>query len=360
VTVPLRLIWRNLLAHRLRSSLTTGSVFLAVALLCVLRATTGALTTSVERAANNRLWVQSAVSLFVDLPLSYAAKIEAVDGVESVCRFQWFGGVYRDGEGFFAQFAVDPVFLSMYPEIEVVDGSYDQFAANQTGCLVGADLTARYGWKVGDRVPLLGTIFPRPGGAAWEFTIEAIYRAKTTTVDQMTMYFHFDYLRESIASGEVEGSESVGVYLVKLRDPDDATQVMADIDALFENGPQRVQTTTDAEFARQFLGMLGNVPALLTMIGGAVLFAIFFAVLNTMMMAGRERVRDVGILKALGFTDGAVLAMMVGEGIPGFEVTGDTAATGLGIAAGVGLVAGAIPGWLAGRLAPVRALRMEA
>ena len=388
--MPLRLVLRNSLAHPLRSLLTFGSVFLAVLLLCFLTATTRALTTTVEKAAANRLWVQSAVSLFVDLPLAYGPKIAAVDGVESVCRFQWFGGVFGDGKSFFAQFGIDPNFLGSYPEIEIIDGSYDAFVANRTGCIIGVDLAAQFGWKVGDAVPLKGTIFPRVSGDAWEFTVEAIYRATTTTVDQLTMYFQFEYLRQSITTGDVDGTESVGVYLVKLESGDGVTRVMSDIDALFENGPQRVQTTTDGEFARQFIGMLGNIPALLSMIGGAVLFAIFFAVLNTMMMAARERVRDVGILKALGFTSGTVLLMMMAEGlllcgsagllavglvygwqdglarvlvmagVPGFEVTSATAATGLGIAAAVGLVSGAIPGWFASKLAPVQALRMEA
>ena len=386
--MPLRLIQRNILAHPLRSLLTFGSVVVAVFLLCVLRATVAGLATSVEESAPNRLWVQSAVSLYVELPLSYESKIAAVDGVEMVTKYQWFGGEYRDEAGFFSQFGVDPdTFLKSYPELEIIDGSYEDFVRTRTGCIIGEDLAASYGWRIGDLVPIIGRIFPRLDGSAWEFTVNAIYRANTTALEPNTLFFHFDYLRESIESGEVPGELAVGVYLVVIAPGRDPTQVMADADALFENGPQRVQTTTEAEFNRQFISMLGNVPALLSSIGGAVLFAIFFAVLNTMLMAGRERIRDVGIMKALGYTDRAVFGTLLLESItlcgagglvgvvvalgaespisgflagrvPGFGIDMPTIGMGLGIALGIGILSGTAPGLLASRLSPVRALRM--
>jgi putative ABC transport system permease protein len=145
--VPVRLVLRSLLAHPVRSGLTFGSVAVAVFLLCVLRSGVAGLTKTVEAAATNRLWVQSAVSLFVDLPLSYQGKLESVPGVQWVCKWQWFGGVFRDESGFFAQFAVDPgTFLASYPEMEIVEGSYEAFERNRTGCLIGQELAAQYGW----------------------------------------------------------------------------------------------------------------------------------------------------------------------------------------------------------------------
>jgi putative ABC transport system permease protein len=390
--MPVRLILRHVLSHPLRSFLTAGSVFVAVFLLCFLRATTAALTSSVEQASTNRLWAQSAVSLFVDLPLAYQSKIATVDGVEHICRWQWFGGVYRDESNFFAQFGVDAdTFFISYPELEIVDGSYEEFAKLRTACVVGVDLASKYGWKIGDTVPIEGRIFPRSDGTSWDFTIKAIYRSKTTNIDQNTMYFHYDYLRESLEAGEAVGPTGVGVYMVKVADGAPVERVMSDIDALFANGPQRVQTTTEGEFQRSFIAMLGNVPTLLAMIGGAVLFAIFFAVLNTMLMAARERVRTIGILKALGFTDGTVAATLVAEsvlvcgtagllalgftiaireqlarflinsvGIPGFDIEGPTIWLGIGLSLGLGVIAGLVPGIGARRLVPIRALRMEA
>ena len=386
----LKLVWRNLWSHPLRSGLTFGSVVLAVTLLCVLRGTVLGLDAAVQSASTNRLLVQSAVSLYVDLPIAYESKIAQVDGVEWISKWQWFGGEYRDGSGFFAQFGIDPdTFLKSYPEVEIAEGSYEAFQQSRTGCMIGVDLVDKYGWQVGDSIPLIGKIYAKPGNQAWDFTVEAIYRSSAPSFDQQTMFFHYDYLRETLEQGGAVGPDGVGVYMLKLAPGAEATRVMADVDALFENGPQRVQTTTEAEFNRQFVTMLGNVPALLMAIGGAVVFAIFFAVLNTMLMAGRERVRDIGILKALGFADRVVFGILLSESlvlcvgggaagaalalameapiqqvisaqIPGFRISLAAILTGVGIAVSIGLVAGVAPGWAAQRISPVRALRAEA
>lgn len=385
-----KLVWRNLTAHPVRAGLTLVSMAVAVFLLCILRGAVVGLTTTVERAATNRLWVQSAVSLFVELPLSYQSKLASVADVERVCRWQWFGGIYRDPANFFAQFGVDgDTFLPSYPEFSITAGSYDAFMKNRTGCVIGKDLAERFEWTVGSKVPLQGAIFPRVDGSAWEFTVEAIYASSTPSLDMQTMYFHFDYLRESLEQGAAQGPPGAGVYLLAMRAGTDPTRAMAEVDAMFQNGPQRVQTTTEAEFNRQFISMLGNVPALLGGVGGAVVFAIFFAVLNTMLMAARERSRDAGILKALGFGNGTIVGLLVVESLlvcglgglggaglalaieagmqstmsrmlPGFAVSGAVVGLGLAIALGVGLVSGLVPGWRLARLRPVVALRTEA
>ena len=381
------LIWKNLAAHPLRSLMTTASVALAVFLVCMLQAVVSSLRSATSDASNDRLWVQSAVSLYVDMPLSYESKIASVDGVERVCRYQWFGGRYGDGDLFFAQFAVDPQeFLDSYPEFELVDGSVEPFLRERTRCLVGRQLMEQLGKKVGDTITLEGTIFPRADGAPWEFQICGVYRGKTTALDEQTMYFPFDYLAEGIEKGDVLGTPGVGVYMLDVADDKAAADVMNAVDALFANGPQKVQTTTEAEFARQFVSMLGNVPLLLRSIGAAILFALFLAILNTMLMAARERTRDFGVLKALGFSDGWIfrnltvealvlcaigaalgvaMALGIAEGakvalasfVQGFAVSRDTVWTGLGLALALGLVAGVVPAWGAARARPVEALR---
>ena len=387
--MPWHLVWRNLRAHWVRSLLTFASVVLAVFLLCVLRGAVFGLTSAVQNAAINRLWVQSAVSLYVDLPLAYQSKIAAVAGVAEVSRFQWFGGEFRDRSDFPAQFGIDAdKFLGTFPELTIAAGSYEAFQRNRTGCVMGQDMASELGFKVGDKIPLVGKIFPRSDGGVWDFTIEAIYASKVPTQDMRTLYFHYDYLQKSIEEGAARGAEGVGVYLVSVAPGAEPTQIMADVDALFANGPQRVQTTTEAEFNRMFVSMLGNVPGLLTVIGGAVLFAIAFAVLNTMLMAARERTRDVGIMKALGFRSGTVMGVLLAESlllcgsaglvgiglalfverefqsftarmIPGYEVGLPVIALGLGVAVGVGLLAGLLPGLQLRRLRPVVALRAE-
>ena len=381
---------RNIQAHWIRSLLTLGSVTLAVTLLCVLVAIVTSLNATVAASSTNRLWVQSAVSLFVDLPLSYREKIAKVPGIDSVMRFQWFGGVYQDPSNFFAQFGVDPdLFLECYPEAEIVEGSYEDFAGIRNGCLIGQGLADKFGWAVGDTVPLIGTIFYRPDGTPWEFVVKGIYKRTKPSIDESTLFFDFQYLQESLEGGASEGPLGSGTYLLRIRDDREATRIMADVDALFENGPQVVQTTTEAEFSRQFISMLGNVPALLQGIGAAVLFALFFAVLNTMLMAGRARTRDIGVMKALGFGRGSVFASMITEAlllcgtggllgiliakglegalvdglgaqINGLEVTQETLAQGLVLALGVGFVTGLVPAWWASRLEPVIALRRGA
>jgi putative ABC transport system permease protein len=390
--MPLRLLWRNLLAHPIRAALTIGSVAVAVLLVSFLDAFVRGFSAGVDLAAQNRLVVMSQVSLFVDLPLAYEQKIAQVPGVANTCKFQWFGGTHRDRGGFFAQFGVDPTnFRTTYPEVGIVDGDYAVFEQRRDTCLIGRGLAAQYGWKIGDNIPLTSALYPRGRGGddAWTFTVAAIYEAKVKSFDEQTMYFHFDCLREALEQGVAQGQAGVGVYSVRLQPGAHAETVMGAVDALFENGPQKVRTTTEAEFNRQFVSMMGNVPLLLRSIGGAVLFAIFFAVLNTMMMAGRERTRDLGIMKALGFGDSAVALLLLGESLllttlggllgallavisapgvmpfvagmaPGFAIDLRVVLQGLGLAALVGLASGLLPGLRAARLVPVRALREEA
>jgi len=386
--MPWTLLFRNLTGHPVRSLLTILSVAVAVFLICMLHAVTLGLQNAVSAASANRLLVQSAVSLFVDLPLSYQQKMASVPGIEAICKWQWFGGRYeQDKGGYFTQFGVDPdTFLPSYPEITIASGSIADFQKNRTACLVGNDLAAKYGWQLGQTVPITGTIFQRTDGKPWEFTIAGIYESSSASIDEQTMWFHYDYLRESLETGGAVGPEGVGVYLLRIAKGTDPLAVQSAVDAMFENGPQRVNTTTEAEFNRQFVSMLGDVPSLLQMVGGAVLFAIFFAVLNTMIMAGRERTRDLGVLKALGFTDrtaallligesmllcgvGAGLGILLGVGLekffqvitaqflPGFAFDRNTLLLGSAIALGVGLVSGLVPGWRAARLSPVEALR---
>ncbi|MFY9343789.1 MAG: ABC transporter permease [Planctomycetota bacterium] len=388
--MPWKLLWRNLLGHPVRSALTAGSVLVAVFLLCVLTAASQGLDAAVASASRTRLWVQSAVSLFVNLPEGYGSKIAATPGIDAVVRFQWFGGVYQDPANFFAQFAVDTdQWLASYPEIELIEGTPADWNAARTNCIIGEDLAARFGWRVGDRVPLIGTIFARADGSTWDFNVAGIYRSKSVNIDQLTLYFHYEYLREALEQGAVQGPAGVGVYLTRLAPGASADAVIAAIEAEYAKGPQRVRVTTEAEFQRQFVTMLGSVPTLLASIGGGVLFAIFFAVLNTMLMAGRERTHDLGILKALGFRDGALGALLLAESmllcvlgggagaalamaaegplwsmmssmIPGFAIEGRVGAIGVGLAVAIGVAAGLFPALRARSLRPVVALRMEA
>ncbi len=388
--MPLRLVFRNLTNHWVRTLLTIGSLTVAVFLLCFLRSVLISIDSAVVSSASNRLISQSAVSLFVTLPLSYQGKIDQVSGVAGTTKMNWFGGYYQTQENFFAQFAVDADrLLPNYPEIEIVEGSIEAFVQNRTACLIGTNLRDNYGWKVGDRVPIISALYPRMPEGAWEFDVAAVYHSNRDNIDNNTLFFDFDYLYEAIEADQADGPEGVGVLAVGLRDPGDAEKVSAAIDQLFENGPQRVQTTTEAEFQRQFVGMFGNVPLFLSALGMGVIFAIVLAVLNTMLMAARERVHSVGVMKALGFVDrkvaallvleslticligttvGILLAMLSEKGLraspmgvffPGYRISGGTVVLCLIGAVVVGLIAAAIPASQIQRLRPVDALRSE-
>lgn len=388
--MPWSLLFRHLLARPVRSALTFLSLVIAFFLVCFLKSVVGALGAGVEAASQTRLIVQSAVSLFVNLPVSYQSKIDGVVGVAETCKLQWFGGYYQDPSNFFAQFAVDADrLLSIYPEIVLVDGSAGQFLRQRNACLIGEELAKSFGWRVGDTVPIIGGLYTRVDGTPWTFLVAGIYRPSSANVDGRTLWFHYDYLEQSLENGAAEGPEGAGVYVLSLARGADVTRVMGDIDRLFENGPQRVQTTTESEFQRQFVSMLGSVPTLLGSIGGGVLFAILLATLNTMLMAGRERTRSMGILKALGYPSRAIFALLIGEslilcllgglggvgvalatsegmgsffagfGIPGYGIDLGTAAMGMGLALAVGLIAGLAPAVVASRMRVVEALGAE-
>ena len=387
--MPVHLIWRNLRAHWVRSMLTIGSIAIAVFLVIVLRTFVTSLTAGIDLASSKRLIAQSAVSLFVGLPRSYEPKIETIEGVEYVSKWQWFGGRYGEDEAFFAQFGVDAdVLHQLYPELKVDEAQYDLFARNRRSCLVGRALAEEHGWSVGSAVNLRGTIFTRTNWREpWEFEIAGIYESTAANVDEHTMFFHFDYLATALDAGAAEGpSSEAGVYVIGITDGASPEAVMRAVDERFADGDQAVQTTTEAEFNRQFLTMMGNVPFFLGAIGAGVLFAILVAAVNTMLMAGRERTRDLGIMKALGFGDRVAFGLLMGESLllsclggglgivialglqPGlrrvfsmvastFYATRGTVVLAVVITGGVGMIAGALPAWRASRLRTIDALR---
>jgi len=387
VMIPIRLVRKNLFKHKVRFVLTVLSLAVAIFLLCALRSLVVALEAGVKASATNRLVVQSSVSLFVYLPDAYEPNLREVEGVENICRWNWFGGFYQEPKNFFAQFATDPdALLDIYPEIEIVDGSIETFRKERTACVVGQATAEKYGKKVGDNFPIVGTIFPRLDGSAWDFKIAAIYRSSKPTIDQNTLFFHYDFLDEALEAGEATGPHGAGIYVLKIRPDADPTAIMSTIDALYEHGPQKVQTTTEQEFQKQFVSMVGNVPFFVASIGSGVMLAILLAVLNTMLLSAREQTRDVGVMKALGFTDGSVFGLMLlqslvlcglGGGLgmlaaklsepaleamlatmfPNYLVTGATLLLAAGFTLALGLAAGLAPAIRARRLEAVEALR---
>lgn len=378
---------RQALGHPVRTMLTMGAAIVAIFLFCFLRSIVTSLDAAVEASASNRIITSSAVSLFQNLPVAYQEQITGVEGVESVSRFTWFGGRYQSEENFFAQFGCDAkILLDQYPELMLDETAAAEWIADRQGAIVGRGLAEQFGWKVGDTVPLIGTIYPRVDGSEWQFNIHGIYESAAANIDEMTMYFHWDYLDRVLEEGGSYGPRGSSVFIVKLAEGYSGAEVAPAIDAYYAGGPQRTRTQTEAAFQAGFVGMLGNLPTFLGLIGTAVLIAILFGVVNTMTLAARERIRTMGILKSLGFPN-AVPArlyllestgiMLAGGGIgmgiayltqepfrdafgtqvPFFHVATETYVFSTVICIVIGLIAGAVPAWRATRLRAAEAMR---
>ncbi|MDG2149549.1 MAG: ABC transporter permease [Planctomycetota bacterium] len=397
------LVRKHLLQHWVRSGLTVAAITLAMFLLCSVISIVTTLDRAVNSEATQRLVVQSAVSLFVNLPLGYQEKIVAVPGVEDVTVFQWFGGYFKEDEQPFAQFAVDHEnFLHMYAkDMRVAEGPRGvtgdsaleavqaAMNADRRAAIIGPDLARENNWKVGDTVPIIAKIFTKQDRSAWEFDIVGIYEPLKSNFDPRQMFFRFDYLRETLEAEGMVDDMGTGVYMVNLEATADPGLVSQAIDGLFENGPQRTKTATEAVFQSFFIAMLGNVPAFMGAIGGAIVFAVLFSVVNTMLMAGRQRRGEAGILKALGFSNACVARLLlyeslvlcltggalgigiaalfeepvrwaVGGALPGYTVEPSTLLLAVGVTLVVGVVAGIGPALGLGRLQPADALRSEA
>jgi putative ABC transport system permease protein len=384
-----RLTWRNLWAHPVRALLTVLAVMVGIFLFCFLTSIVTSLEAAVKAVASNRVVVGSAVSLFQSLPTTsqYLDGIRETPGVEAVTRFTWFGGLYPGKDAPEPQFGTDPEeLLRSYPEVVIDPDQAKAWYEDKKGCIIGRIVAEQKGYKIGDQIALRGTIYPRVDGTPWTFTVRGIYTSLKPNVDEQTLHFHWSYLDETLERGEAYGPRGTSVYLVRLKQGVRGEDVSAAIDERFERGPQRTRTQTEAAFQAGFISMLGNLPTFLGLIGGAVVVALIFGVVNTMTLAARERVRSMGILKALGFHDGVPARLYVGEAlllvalggglgialawitqepfrvafgtyIPQYFVSTDTLVFAGMICLGIAVLAGLIPAIRASRLKAVEALR---
>lgn len=376
------LIWKNLGRRKVRTVFTILSVMVAFILFALLAALRTGFTGGVELAGADRLITIHKVSLIQPLPASYEADIESVDGVVDATPATWFGGVYRDKRNFFPQIAVEPEeWLAMYPEYVLKPAERESWLAHRTGAIAGRSLAERFGWKVGDRIPIQATIWQRKDGSkTWEFTLEGIYDGAEEGTDTTQFFFRQDYLQESRAFGE----GLVGWYVIRVADPARAAETADAIDAEFANSPAETKTTTERAFVQAFANQMGDIGAIVMAILGAVFFTILIVTGNTMAQTVRERIGELAVLKTLGFTDGRVLGLVIGEsllisGLGGglglllgwatvknvdagsilsaFYLRGVDAAFGIGLIAALGIVAGILPALRAMRLDVVAALR---
>jgi putative ABC transport system permease protein len=382
----LPLILRNLLRRKVRTIFTILSIVVAFLLFGVLMAIRAAFSMGVDIAGANRLVVIHRVSLIQPLPQGHGPKIRAVPGVTDLTHANWFGGYYQDPANFIANFAVDPEsYLRMYPEFELPEEQKKAWLANRTGAIVGIDTAKKYGWKVGDHVPLISPIYRKPDGSPWDFTIEGIYDSKNKNVDKTQFWFHYNYMNETLRAAKVGLADIIGWYVVKVEDPSTADQLAKRIDAMFENSSAETKTSTEKAFVSEWAKQVGDIGSIMIAIAAVVMGFILFVAGNAMAQSIRERTNELGVLKTLGFQDGTILMIVLLESCA-IAVIGGTIGLGLAwmiIARGdptggmlpifhfpprdlvfgavlvvvLGLATGMIPAVQAGRLKIVDALR---
>jgi putative ABC transport system permease protein len=303
------LIWGNLKRKKLRTSLTLLSILVAFILYGMLCAIKQALVGGVELAGADRLIVRHKVSIIQLLPESYKARMERIPGVELAVHQTWFGGIYQDPKNFFMQNPVVPEeFLSIHPEFILSAEQKQAWLQTRTGAIVGRNTADRFKWKVGDKVPIMSPIW---GRRTWDFDIVGIYDGKKKGTDTTPMFFRYDYFDEMRQEGRGKGL--VGWYTIRIKDPARAAEIAQQVDHEFENSPAETKTEPEGAFAQGFARQIGNIALIVASILGAVFFTILLVTGSTMSQAVRERIGELGVLKAIGFTNAQVLYLVLAE-----------------------------------------------
>lgn len=306
-----KLVASNFKRKPVRTVLTILSILVAFILFGYLAAIRQSLRAGIDVAGADRLVVRHKVSIIQLLPSSYEADMEQIQGVADATHATWFGGIYQEPANFFAQFPVNPEeYLAMYPEFLLSDEEKEAWMRTRTGAVVGRNTADRFGWAVGDKVPIQATAWTRTGGQrTWEFDIVGIYEGAEQGTDTTQFLFQWDYFDEAREFGR----GLVGWYIVRVDDPDAAVRVAAAIDETFANSPAETKAETEGAFVQGFADQIGNIGAIIQAILTAVFFTILLVAGNTMAQSVRERTGELAVLKAVGFTDGQVLVMVLLE-----------------------------------------------
>ncbi len=306
------LIVKNALRHKLRTGLTVLGIAVAILLLALVRTFIAAWYAGVNQSAPDRLVTTSKINITFTLPLSQKSRIERIPGVEQVGHGTWFGGIYKDPKDFFAQFAFeDAGMFHMYPEFIVDSATMRAWEAQRNAVIVGTETMARFGWKVGDVVPLKGTIYP----GDWDFLIVGTYTGRTETTDDSQFIFHWDYIDQRLQQEWPERTGQVGWWVVKIEDPANSAAISKAIDAEFDNSSDETLTQTEAAFQQSFVAMSGTIILSLQVISILVVGIILLVAANTMAMTARERLSEYAVMKTLGFSAGHLVGLIGGESL---------------------------------------------
>jgi putative ABC transport system permease protein len=304
------LIWGNLMRRKLRTALTLLSIVVAFVLYGLLCAIRQALVGGVELAGADRLVVRHKTSIIQLLPVSYKARMERIPGVDLAVHQTWFGGVYQDPKNFFMQSPVVPEeFLSMHPELILSPEQKQAWLQTRTGAIVGRKTATRFGWKIGDKVPIQSQIW---GRRAWEFDIVGIFDGRDKGTDTTPMFFRYDYFDEFRQQNNW-GQGLVGWYTIRVKDPARAAEIARLVDQEFENSPAETKAEPEGAFVQGWARQVGNIALIVASILAAVFFTLLLVTGSTMSQSVRERIGEIGVLKAIGFTHGRVLALVLAE-----------------------------------------------
>ncbi|MDO8651535.1 MAG: FtsX-like permease family protein [Undibacterium sp.] len=378
-----RLLLKNAFRHKLRTLLTMVGLIVAICAFGLLRTIIDAWYAGVEGTSSTRLITRNAISLTFPLPLNYAERLKTVDGVTGISWSNWFGGVYITERNFFPQFAVEPAsYLALYPEYVLKDEEKKAFILDRQGAMVGRKLANQYGWKIGDQIPIRGTIYP----GTWTFTLRAIWDGVDAKTDESQFLFHWQFLAESVRKRLARSADYVGVYVVRINEPNNASAISERIDAQFKNSLAETLTETEKAFQLGFVSMSEAILVAINAVSFVIVVIIMAVMANTMSMTARERLAEYATLKALGFSPGFVVKLLFGESLlialmggalgmlltlpiaaafakavgtlfPQFVVSDTTMALQLLASVIVGLVAAAWPAWKMSRINIVNGLR---
>jgi len=379
-----RLLLKNAFRHRLRTLLTMVGLVVAICAFGLLRTIVDAWYNGADATSSTRLITRNAISLTFPLPLNYAERIRAVEGVSRISWANWFGGIYITERNFFPQFAVDAEsYLSLYPEFKISEEERQAFLRDRQGCVIGAKLARKFGWKVGDTIPLRGTIYP----GTWTFTVRAIYHGADAKTDEQQMLIHWKLVAESVRKrlGN-DAADKVGVYVVGIKEPSEAAAISQHVDGLFRNSLGETLTETEKAFQLSFVAMSETILVAIQAVSFIIVLIIMAVMANTMTMTARERLAEYATLKALGFSPSFVVKLLFGESMmialiggalgvaatfplahafvgvtgtlfPVFKISSVTLLLQMLASLGVGAIAAAWPAWRMSRIDIVQGLR---
>lgn len=322
----LPLFFANLRRKPVRTSLTVASIVVAFLLFGLLKTMEGALTLAADLAGVDRLATMHKMSLIQQFPVSYLNRIRGVDGVVEATPFVWLGGIYQDERNQVAAQATEPeTFFEVYPEYKLPPEQRADWFSDRASMIVGRVVAERFGWGVGDTIPVRSSFYRKnDGGDTWDIRIAGIFDASNG--DNSSLYFHYGYLNESLSENN---RDSIGFVIMKIENPDDAQKVSAAVDSLFANSPAETKTATERAFIQAFANQIGDIAAIVTAVAGAVFFTMLLVTGNTMAQSVRERINEIAVLKTLGYSKRVVAGLVLGES---FLITALGGTVGLGLA----------------------------